>query len=173
MRKVEIFNNGASLKLIMDGVTRNILKNQIREITVINETVIKIDIGMGTLNNIFFDFAEVTNPIGKDAADLVEIINTMMLNSYAGISTEKNQEAEISELRDIKTSLLFQKAAISDETNPRTIYKGYAPAGALTSDPVWSIEKVTNDRGIYSIQWAGGNREFNKVWDDRKGLIFS
>lgn len=173
MRKIEIINNGASLKIIADGVTRNILKHQIREVSVINDTIIKIDIGLGILNNIFLEFNDVSSPIAANPSELVEAINAMLLSNCTGVATEANQEIEIGELRNIKTSFVFQKEAISDKTNPKTIYMGYAVPGSLTSDAVWAIEKITNDKEIYSYKWASGNKNFDKVWDNRKTLQYS
>jgi uncharacterized Fe-S cluster-containing MiaB family protein len=49
----EISNNGASLKIVVDLAPRYILKNQIREVEVVRDTIIKIDIGQGALYNVF------------------------------------------------------------------------------------------------------------------------
>ncbi|MBI4945327.1 MAG: hypothetical protein HY840_02865 [Bacteroidetes bacterium] len=171
----QILNNGASLKIISADGTRNILKNQIHEVSVINDTVIKIDIGQGALNNIFINFPEVSNPQTPTPDALVDAINIMLQNTIVippGISTELNQQKEITDLDSIKSSLLFQAPQISDETNPKTIYKGFAVPGSRTSDAVWAIQKITNNRGIYTYLWAGGNQNFDKVWDNRATLIY-
>jgi len=172
----EIINNGASLKIISADGTRNILKNQIREVSVINGTVIKIDIGQGALDNIFINFPDVGNPQTPSPDALVDAINTMLLNTInlpLGIATEANQQKQISDLDSIKSSALFQSPQISDETNPNTIYRGFALPGVKTSDAVWAIRKITNSKGVYSYQWAAGNQNFINVWDNRAALIYS
>ena len=113
----QIINNGASLKIIADGATRNILKHQIREVSVINDTVIKIDIGQGALNNIFLNYADVSNPVTPTPDALVEAINAMLLNNFSGVATEANQQKEIADLDSIKNAALFEEPQISDESN--------------------------------------------------------
>lgn len=172
----QILNNGASVKIISPDGTRNILKQEIIEIGILKDTIIKIDIGQGALNNVFINHPEVTNPATPTPDALVDAINAMLQNTIVlppGISTEANQQSEISKLDSVRTSLLLQSPSISDETNPKTIYKGFAVPGARTSDAVWAIQKITNDRGIYTYQWAGGNQNFDKVWDNRAALIYT
>lgn len=171
----EIINNGASLKIVQDGYPRNILKMQVKEVSVINNTVIKIDIGQGALSNIFFDFSEVANPETANPYALVEAINLMLQTNanISGVATERNQEIEISELLNIKTNQLLSAPQISDESNPRTIYRGFAAPGSITSVAVWAIQKIENNGGVISYLWAGGNRNFDKVWNDRKTLQYS
>ena len=53
------------------------------------------------------------------------------------------------------------------------IYNGFAIPGSKTSDPVWAIERITSKKGLLSTQWAGGNKSFNNIWDNRATLIFS
>jgi len=171
----QIINNGASLKIIADGATRNILKQQIREVSVINDTVIKIDIGQGALNNIFIDYPTVSNPVTPNPDALVEAINTMLMNTITippGIATEANQQTEISKLESIRTAELFEEPQISDEANAKTIYRGYAVPGSITSAAVWAVEKITSNMGVISYQWADGNKNFDKVWDNRKALTY-
>jgi hypothetical protein len=171
----QIINNGASLKLISADGSRNILKNQIHEITVINDTVIKIDIGQGALNNVFINYPEVSNPQTQSPDALVEAINAMLQSSFnlpPGIATEANQQREISDLDSIRAFLLLQVPLVCDETNPKTIYKGFGISGSLTSAAVWAIQKITNNRGVYLYQWAAGNQNFDKVWDNRTTLVY-
>lgn len=168
----QIINDGAALKIISAGVTRNILKNQIREISVINDTVIKIDIGQGALNNIFLDFGDVAAPVAATPDALAEAINGMLLNNFSGIATEANQQTEISELRNIKTNQLFAEPQLSDESNARAVYRGYAAPGSQTSQAVWAIQKIVNNGGVISYLWAEGNKNFDKAWDNRKTLNY-
>jgi hypothetical protein len=171
----QIINNGASLKIIADGATRNILKQQIREVSVINDTVIKIDIGQGALNNIFLNYPEVSNPVTPTPDALVEAINAMLQNTITippGIATEANQQTEISKLESMRLAELFEEPQISDEANAKTIYRGYAVPGSKTSDAVWAVEKISNDKGIISYLWADGNKNFDKVWDSRKAFTY-
>jgi len=172
----QIINNGASLKIISADGTRNILKQEITEVSIIKDTLIKIDIGRGALDNVFINIQDVTSPQTPSPDALADAINAMLLNTVVlppGISTELNQQKEIADLDSIKNSMLLQAPQISDETNPKIIYKGFAVPGSLTSAAVWAIQKITNNKGIYTYQWAAGNQNFDKVWDNRAALIYS
>ncbi|MCC7302502.1 MAG: hypothetical protein IT233_07670 [Bacteroidia bacterium] len=175
MAAIQIINNGASLKIITIDGTRNILKQQIREVSPLDDGIVKIDIGMGALNNIFVAYADVTNPATASAEALVEAINAMLLNTpnLAGVSTETKQDAEIVELQSIKTNQLLSEPLITDEKTPNTVYKGYATPGSLTTAPVWAIQKITSSNDVITTQWAGGNKNFDKIWNNRKTLSYS
>ncbi len=171
----QIINNGASLKIISADGTRNILKQEIVEISILKDTIVKIDIGQGALNNVFINHPDVSSPQAQTPDALIDAINAMLqssINLPQGIATEANQQREISELDSIRVSMLLQAPQISDETNPKTIYKGFALPGALTSAAVWAIQKITNNKGIYTYQWAAGNQNFDKVWDNRLTLVY-
>lgn len=182
----EIVNNGASLKITTDGDTRIILKSQIKDVNVLRDTIIKIDIGQGALNNIYVDQATVTNPVSASVDDLRDKILAMLQGSTAGLATEVKQDNEIATIQELKVqvtdlqtkvgsvdSKLFFEPALVDENNPNTVYKGYALPGAKTNEAVWAIERITSKKGILSYQWAGGNKSFNKVWENRAALIYS
>ena len=60
-----------------------------------------------------------------------------------------------------------------DETNPNLVYNGFANPGANVQEPVWAIQKVTNTKGVLTYQWAAGNKNFDKIWNNRKDLVYS
>lgn len=169
----QIINDGASLKVISAGVSRNILKQQIRELSIVNDTILKIDIGQGPLNNFFIEHSEVSSPETANPDALLEAVNAMLTSSANGIATEVNQQAEISELRNIKTNQMFTEPQLCDESNPRAIYRGFAAPGSPTDTAVWAVQKIVNNGGVITYQWAGGNKNFDKKWADRKTLIYS
>lgn len=182
----EIVNNGASLKITTDGEDRFILKSQIKDVNVLRDTIIKIDIGQGALNNVYVDQATVTNPVSTSVSDLRDKILAMLQGSTAGLATEQKQDSEIATIQDLKVqvsdlqnkvgsvdSKLFFEPLLVDENNANTVYKGYALPGAKTSDPVWAIVKITSKNGLLSYKWAGGNKTFTKIWDNRATLIYS
>jgi hypothetical protein len=183
----EITNNGSSLKILLDGSPRFILKNQIKEVEVVRDTIIKIDIGQGALYNVFIDQADVTNPASTSVDDLRDQIIAMLQTSVAaGLATQELQTAEINQIKALQTSVsglndkvtsldnkLFYQPALIDESNANYVFEGYATPGQKTSDPVWAILKVANIKGVLSYQWASGNKNFDKIWDNRKTLIYS
>ena len=182
----EIINNGASLKIVTNGAARNISKQQIRETSIVNNNIVKLDLGLGTFKDVFIPFPEVTAPVAATPEALMDAINAMLLGVNSGLATEQQQNQGISELLNIKSSLagindkmqtlndkLLQDALLVDETVPGAIFRGFATPGSPTPNAVWAIQKVTNNNGIISHQWAGGNKNFDKVWDDRVNLVYA
>ena len=102
---ITIENNGASLKITEDGATRFVLKNQIREVEVVRDTIIKLDIGQGALNNIFIDQASVTAPASTGVEDLRDQLMGFIQTSTSivGFATEVNQNKE-----DIWTKVILK-----------------------------------------------------------------
>jgi hypothetical protein len=155
---IEIINNGASLKIIMDGETRLFLKQHIREINVLRPSIVKLDLGSGPLRNIFINYPEVINPRTASPEALRDAINLML----------KNEMGDIQHTVETINSKIFFEPLIEDETVPKTIYKGYAAPGSKTNEAVWAIEKIVNKEGIIYHLWANGNKNFDNVWDDRQ-----
>jgi hypothetical protein len=183
----QIENTGNSLKVTSDGNSRFIMKTQISEVEIAYGTIIKIDIGKGALNNVFIDQMEVNVPVSSDVTDLRDKILAMLQPAVGlGNATEAKQTEQTIELQAVKTAVvdikdkissvndkLFFEPRISDETNANTIYRGYALTGISGEVAGWAIQKVTNTRGVLTYQWAGGNKNFDKVWNNRKNFIYS
>lgn len=140
----EISNTGSSLKIVVDLAPRYILKNQIREVEVVRDTIIKIDIGQGALYNVFIDQADVDSPASTSVDDLREQIMAMLQSaSTAGAATEANQLAEIDQIKTLQASVsglndkivsldnkMFYDPALVDESNANVVYEGYAAPGS-------------------------------------------
>lgn len=183
----EILNNGASLKITSDGSQRFILKNQIREVEIVRDTIIKIDIGQGALYNVFIDQLDVSVPASSNVDDLRDQIMAMLqTNVVAGLATQELQTMEIDQIKTLQESVtglkdkvssldnkLFYEPAIIDQSNANAVYEGFSAPGVKTSESMWAILKVTNIKGVLSYQWAGGNKNFDKVWDNRRVLVYS
>src|SRR5436189_202410 len=117
---IQITDNGASIKIVNGTQIRNITKSQIVEVEVIKGTTIKIDIGQGTLNNVFIAYADVTVPAVADAAALRDAINTMMAPAASGSSggsTEAKQDTEITKLTNINTLIDNLKTLLTSLDN--------------------------------------------------------
>lgn len=183
----QIENNNNNLKITVDGNARFIMKSQISEVEIAYGNIIKIDIGKGALNNVFVDQADVTLPVSTDVTDLRDKILAMLQPVVgSGNATEIKQTEQLQELQLVKTAVtdikdkissvndkLFFEPRISDETNANTIYRGYALTGISGEVAGWAIQKITNTRGVLTYQWAGGTKDFDKVWNNRKNFIYS
>ncbi len=181
-----IENNGGNIKITENGSSRFVLKYQVREVEIVRDTIIKIDIGQGALNNIFIDQADVTAPATATVEELRDQIIGMLQTNVTGTATEAKQTEEINEIKTLQAVVgnlqakvnslddkTFFQPKLVDESNANTVYNGFAVPGSTVDAPVWAIQKVTKANGVYSYSWAGGNRNFDKVWNNRKALIYS
>lgn len=70
-----------------------------------------------------------------------------------------------------------ENAVYSERTDFVTealIYRGEAAVGSPDSAAVWRIRRLTiGSDGDVTQVWADGNSNFDKVWDDRAGLVYS
>jgi len=46
-------------------------------------------------------------------------------------------------------------------------YVGQALPGTAKATAAWRIKKITDNAGGASVDWAGGNADFNKIWNSR------
>jgi len=54
------------------------------------------------------------------------------------------------------------------------IYVGEAEPGSAKSAAAWRIKKITySGSNPTDIQWAEGNGNFNKIWNNRAGYSYS
>lgn len=60
-----------------------------------------------------------------------------------------------------------------DQVSSTVKYLGTAAVGQATSDPAWSIKKLTTTGTVLEIEWADGNDKYDNVWDDRASLSYS
>ena len=72
----------------------------------------------------------------------------------------------------IKADLEVQYNRLID-TVDHFIYIGEALPGSATSDAKWRIKRVDQQAGDdYTIIWAEGSADFDKIWDDRLTLTY-
>jgi hypothetical protein len=182
----EIYNDGASLRIINNGNVILVSKSQIKTIDTIRNDVVRLDIGEGALKNIYIKFPEVTIPAGLgDATQLRDEINTMLLSNVGGIATEIKQDTEIIILNGILTALTDLKVIMNktggccknpiriDESTPNVIYNGFAITGAVTSEAVWAIQRITREKNIIIYDWADGNELYDNIWDSRYEVSYA
>lgn len=185
---MEIINDGASIKIVNGTQSRDINKSQIKVVEVIKTNIIKIDIGEGALRNVFVPYASVTNPVTASADELRAAINAMLPGGSSGgvgSATEAKQDAEITLLNTVNTSVLnlsniisansdktFYEPSMIDDTGANIVYKGYSATSVLPNQPNWAIERIRIEAGIEVHTWADGDKAFDNVWNDREGLIY-
>lgn len=70
-------------------------------------------------------------------------------------------------------SMLGQSVALRLDDQTSVVYIGTAPPNSVTSDPIWSIKRLSISGGLMSIQWADGNDLNDNVWDNRASLSYA
>jgi len=58
-----------------------------------------------------------------------------------------------------------------DTVSSTILYLGESDPGSLESASVWRIQKIDLTTGV-SINFANGEKEFDKVWDNRTGYTY-
>jgi hypothetical protein len=141
----QIIDTGVSLKIVNNNKPRFVLKTNIISVEVLVNTTIKIDIGEGTLYNIYVDQALVTSPVSSDVNDLRDQIHAMLQASAGAgnpateakqieqtaeltnvknaiINTQNNQLTQTGELQNIKNSLLELRGSVNS-VNDKLFYE--------------------------------------------------
>lgn len=111
----------------------------------------------------------------KQSTDLLELATddfgngtpTLVLNDGANDIPPGRVEEFMS-----KIDQDFPQKAARDSGNSSVVYVGRSEPNALTSDASWQIYRV-NISSPSNRVYAGGNANFDKIWDDRETLSYS
>ena len=192
---ITIVNNGASIQITDGTQIRNVTKAHIVEVVVIKTTLVKINIGLGALHNIFIDYSNVTSPVTGSADALRDAINTMLApdtggtggggTGGTGASTEARQIEEIAQLTLIKTGVYNSSSFLNSLDNKvsaqpirienaedGSVYMGWADPASPESAAVWAIQRIQQVGTVQVYMWALGTKNFDKVWNDRASFIY-
>ena len=182
-----VYNDGACIKIAFNGNVIQVNKCQIKTIDTIRNDIVRIDIGEGPLKNIYIRLPDVIFPESfRGVIALRDYIKDLMIQN--GFSTEAKQDAEITELQQIRTVLLDIKTVFQngggggglpikqplreDESQPNVVYKGYAVANANTRDTAWAIQKISRIDNQIIYEWADGDENYDNIWDNRYELQY-
>lgn len=73
---------------------------------------------------------------------------------------------------DIEDMMIYAKRI--DVVDDTTMYKGEAAPGSQDASPVWRVQRILiGADGDVTVQWAGGNGNFDKTWTDRASHTYS
>src|ERR1051325_10295605 len=89
-----ITDTGASLKITIGTQERSIIKAQIIEISVIKTNIVKIDIGLGVLHNVFVTHGDVTAPLTPSPEALRDALIAMLSPAATGASASEQRQIE-------------------------------------------------------------------------------
>lgn len=60
-----------------------------------------------------------------------------------------------------------------DEVSATLSYVGYALPGTIASASLWKIKRIQTVGAETFVEYAGGTKDFDKVWDDRTSYTYS
>lgn len=186
MVPTQITDDGPSIKIIIGTKTRNVIKSTIEDITSVDGTILKIDIGRGPLGNIFIPYTDVSVPVTAGLPALVAAVNAMLAPLDTSTATEARQIEQITLLNTLTLSLasiqsivnaldkkIFTEPLRIDDSGVKVVYKGYAIEGTNEADPTWAIERIENVDEVELHSWADGNKNFDNIWTNRESLVYS
>ena len=163
---------------IKNGINnRTLAKAFVREVSILNNNTLKLDIGGGALRNIFLPIADITVPAHTDNASLLLSVNNMITPPEVAIQEElTNLENVVGHLEVLVGNMnpaFLQEPMFIDEGNPKVIYTGYAVSGSATNEPKFAIMRTTlTDNEIIVNEWANGNLNAENIWDNRTTLEY-
>ena len=175
----QIFNDGAVIRVENGTKTLLVTKEQVKTIDIVQNNVVRIDIGEGPLKNIFINYQDVTNPAVSSASELRDLIKGWLVsdNYNGGDATEATQLSILTKLGDLALILQaikvkdadFAKEAPSrvDESNPYMIYRGWHGAFGYPDAEEWAIERIKREGDEIIHEWAFGTKKQMYKWNDR------
>lgn len=174
---IEIKSIGTNLSIKVGENTRLLAKSLVREVNILRNTTLKLDIGGGALRNIFLPIADIVLPVHTDQATLLDAVNTMLTPPEVAIQGEldelQNVVGHLETLVGNMNPAFLQEPMFIDEGNPKVIYTGYATSESLPSEPKFAIMRTTiTDEDIIVNEWANGNLNATNIWDNREGLTY-
>lgn len=119
---------------------------------------------------------------GKDGVSVVDASvdfdNSLVLKLSDGTTIDAGQiEVKGAGPQVISSSFPIRETPVYavryDEISSSTAYRGEATAGATDSSALWRIQKIVIVNDDVTITWAGGDVNFDKVWDNRLSYTYS
>ncbi|TCZ68346.1 hypothetical protein [Flaviaesturariibacter aridisoli] len=184
---INIFDGGASIRIVRGDKTLLITKEQIKAIDTIHDTIVRIDNGEGPLRNIFLDYREVNQPEVGNAEDLRDIINQMLVRPSGSGGGGSGGTCELPpEFLKLIESIVATLGAILnkqdeppipeptriDEANPNMIYKGWHGQSGQVGALEWAIERITRVGEEVVHEWAYGCKRKIFRWSQRQELVY-
>lgn len=180
---IQLENNLSTIRITDGSVVRNIAKNRIVEISLIKVNIVKIDIAMGALHNVFFPYSQVTSPITGAPNALINTLTDWLL--YDGKANEDRQVAIASSVNSLYNGIqlsyqelyklndkLFKEPLVIDQRANGTIYKGYSYAGTDFSEPSWAIQRIQVIGTQTITKWAEALVSPSLTWNDREAYQY-
>ena len=66
-----------------------------------------------------------------------------------------------------------EEQVIIDAADSSTTYTGAARIAGSSADAIWQVKRIVVNGTITSFAYADGDDNYDNVWDDRAGLVYS
>ena len=87
---------------------------------------------------------------------------------------EGKYEAKVTASNALVTSDADHTKAVESDGNGLPIYVGWAAPGTAKTAASWQIQKLTYSGTVMTdVQWASGNADFDKIWNNRASYSYS
>lgn len=169
-----IYDAGGCIKFSLDGNVVFINKSQIKTIDIIRNDVIRLDLGLGALRNLYIRLNDVVVPEGMSTpAILRDYIGGLIQNASGNGSLNTELVNALSELSNsLVKSALISLPLREDESQPSVLYRGYATPAASGDNPVWAIVKISRMENQNVYQWADADQNYDNIWNSRYELQY-
>lgn len=86
---------------------------------------------------------------------------------------EHGRAGGVSTGQPFKTTRGVEEKSLIDKVDSNTTYVGTGKMGAVSSDAVWQIIKISVSGTVTTIAYANGDDKYDNVWDDRASISYS
>lgn len=183
-RGVQIYNDGACIRIEKNGKTLLVAKDQVKTIDTVHDNIIRIDIGEGPLKNIFLNYQDVGTPEVQSANELRDTIKAMMLtDAYLGGDakevTQVNILSQVGQIANVLVAMNLRQLDLTkeepsrmDESNPNMVYRGWHAAFGVPEQHEWAIERIRQVNDEIISEWAYGTKRAIYPWSERATLNY-
>ena len=135
------------------------------------------------IQHVILDGGDGTAPTLGLSADAATATN------QAALLTELQLKADLTETQPISAATLPLPSGAAtaanqvlqvtkyitkvEEATATITYVGYAAPGTATAGALWRIMRIDTSALAADVLYAGGDMNFDNVWDDRAGLSYS
>jgi hypothetical protein len=160
------------------------MTTQVIEVTNITNLIEIVNLPVQLISEVISNIvSETTNQINLVEVDSTSLVLTSSTTSreLVEIPTTTNVIEQIASAQVISETIpvLYGEEEVAyskriDFINDNLLYRGEASPGTATNASAWRIRKITiGVDGDVTEEWADGNSQFTKIWDNHLSLTYS
>jgi len=75
---IDVIDEGLRLKILFDNKPLHVVKGQVRTVTLVRNTIVQLDLGLGPLRHVWIPHADVRLPVFNTPGELLQAIAMML-----------------------------------------------------------------------------------------------